>query len=300
MTQDKKVLILGGSGYLGRHLFAALGSEKSLATYNNSPIPGGAYFNSLTMRLVDILVDPEIYSHAVILLGDTKPDSCAADIARSRALNVDSINSILGELQHWRIKPIFASTEVVFDGVKGNYIESDEVKPILVYGQQKVEIEGYLKQSFDDYLIVRPALIYGSQRADGTILSTWLDSIEKGQTSYCAYDYVCSPIHIDDVVHAITKLIETDANGIFHLAGHNAYSRLELYQILLAQVNEISPVQLEPISCSMHDFNLLERRPLNVSMRPDKLVEFTGMAIRDVKDAAGLLATLAFEGQPGG
>ena len=139
MTHDKKVLIIGGSGYLGKHLFSALGPENSIATYNNSPMQGGIYFNSLTMSLGDILDDPGGFSHAVILLGDTKPDSCAADIERSRALNVQSIKSIISELLDWDVKPVFASTEVVFDGTKGGYVESDDVKPILVYGEQKVE-----------------------------------------------------------------------------------------------------------------------------------------------------------------
>lgn len=293
---NKRILILGASGFLGRHLFRTLGSERAVATFNNSPILGGVHFDSLSMGMLDILEAPEAFSHAVILLGDTKPDNCALDIAKSRALNVDSIKNILYDLQRWNIKPMFTSTEVIFDGIKGNYVESDEVNPILTYGKQKVEIERFMQDQFEDYLIIRPALIYGSERADGTILSTWLDSIEKGEVSHCAYDYVCSPIHIDDVVAAIINLVEIEANGIYHLAGHSAYSRLELYNILLGQVNQIYPVDLEPISCSMHDFNLMEKRPLNVSMKPDKLVSATGLVIKDVKDACGLLAEDAFRG----
>lgn len=300
MIFNNKVLILGGSGFVGRHLSEALGPDKSLATYNNGYVSGGVYFNSLTMKLADIVDDPSKFSHAVILLGDTKPDSCAENIELSQALNVDSIKSILTELKEWGVKPVFTSTEVIFDGSKGNYVESDEVNPILTYGKQKVAIEKHLSQTFDDYLIMRLALIYGSERQDGTILSAWLDSIEKGITSSCAYDYVCSPIYIDDVVQSFISLIDVNAQGIIHVAGSKPYSRLEIYQILLDQVKEIYPVDLDPISCSMHDFNLRERRPLNVSMKPDKLLSTTGIVIRELTDVCGLLAKQAFQTQLSG
>jgi dTDP-4-dehydrorhamnose reductase len=297
-TDQPKFLILGGSGYVGRNLFAKLGLEKAVATYNNTPLPHGVYFDSLTTKLVDILVNPVMFSHAIILLGDTKPDSCAADIEKSSALNVDSIKSILEDLKRWGIKPVFTSTEVVFDGIKGDYTEIDEVSPILTYGSQKVEIERYLQQHFGEYLIARPALIYGSQSGDGTILTTWMRSIEKRETSKCAHDFISSPIHIEDVVEGLIRLMDVGANGVFHLSGHKPYSRLEIYQTLLDQVNEYSPVDLEPISCSIHDFNLREARPLNVSMKPDKLVKATGVAVRDLEEVSRIVVRDSFKAQP--
>ena len=57
---------------------------------------------------------------------------------------------------------------------------------------------------------------------------------------------------------------------------------------------------IQPISCSMHDFNLLEKRPLIVSMKPDKLVKSTGLAIKDVKEVCRTLAKHAFEQLPSG
>ena len=300
MTDGKKILILGGSGYVGKHFFAALGPDRAIATYNNTPFPEAVHFNSLTMSIADIVDDPGKISHALILLGDTKPDRCAEDEEKSQALNVDSIKAILEHVKRWGIKPVFASTEVVFDGTKGNYVESDDPNPIIIYGRQKFEIESYLQRHFGDYLIARLALIYGSQPGDGTILTNWLDTIEKRVTTYCAYDYICSPIHIDDVVEGLIGLIDADANGIFHLSGHKPYSRLEIYRTLLDQVNEYTPTHLEPISCSMHDFNLREKRPLIVSMKPDKFVKFTGLAIRDVKEVCRTLVKHALEHQPSG
>lgn len=188
------VLILGGSSYIGQHLWSRLGPDKAIATYYTNPIPGGMYFDSLSMDLADIIDTPETISHAVILFGDTNPETCAADKAKSQALNVDSIKRVLEYLRYWRIKPIFISSEHVFDGTKGNYIESDPVTPILTYGQQKAEIERYLQDHFDEFVIIRLAKVFGAHRGDGTLFTNWLDDINRRQIIYCAHDQIFSPI----------------------------------------------------------------------------------------------------------
>jgi dTDP-4-dehydrorhamnose reductase len=237
------------------------------------------------MRLSDLAGLPGSVSHAVVLLGDTKPESCAADIQQSHAVNVESIKSVLGQLSAWGVKPVFTSTESVFDGTQGGYAESDTPYPILTYGRQKVEIEEYLQERFEEFLIARLALTFGSLPGDGTIFTGWLDSIEAEETVRCAYDQVCSPIHIDDLVEALVRLIELDCNGIFHVAGPKAHSKLQLFQILLAELGDDLSVEPKVVPCSIHDFKVLEKRPLNVSMRPDKLVDATGVNISDVHAA---------------
>ena len=75
--QDKKVLILGSSGFIGKHLFEELGKENAIATYHSRSIEGGIHFDALSMKLSDIVKNPSNISVAIILLGNTKIDSCA-------------------------------------------------------------------------------------------------------------------------------------------------------------------------------------------------------------------------------
>ena len=206
----RRVLILGGSSFVGRHLAARFGPDRALATYCRTPMDAGVYFDALTMRVSEILTTPEDFSHAVILLADTGPDSCAADPARSWQLNVQSILTILAELSRWDIMPVFASSEFVFDGAKGNYTEDDVPQPILTYGKQKLAVERYLEEQEGRSLIVRFSKIVGAQRGDGTLFANWLEAIEQGQTTTirCAADQIFSPIAIEDVIEAIVCLIE--------------------------------------------------------------------------------------------
>ena len=275
-------MILGGSGYVGRHLFQRLGPEQAIATYCAQPLEGGVRFDALTMSLTDVIQAPETISHAVILLGDTSPDRCVEDLARSQALNVDSIISILQQLRRWNIKPIFTSTESVFDGTKGNYRETDEAVPILAYGRQKLEIERYLQSQSYQSVILRLAKVFGSQPQDGTMFTGWMDAVATGETIYCAYDQVCSPIHVNDVAEGIIRVIDADCSGLFHVASRQPYAKIELLEMLLSEVRKYSTVRSEVVPMSINDFPVKERRPLNLSMRPDKFLNSTGLQIDDM------------------
>jgi len=282
----KKVLILGASSFVGRHLFSRLGADNAIGTYCANSIEGGLHFDSTSMKLTEIIDDHSGISCAVVLMGDTNPETCAADKQRSRKLNVESIKSILKYLKQWRIKPIFTSSEFVFDGEKGNYQESDTPRPILTYGRQKLEIEEYLEDNFKDFAILRLSKVFGSDLGDRTIFSKWLDLIIKDSNVAipCADDQVFSPIFVNDVVESIIRLIDRDSCGIFHLAGKMAFARIELLEMLLWQLNKYRRLKVKVIPRSIRDFNLLEKRPLDVSMRPEKLVKALGLRLSNTED----------------
>ena len=235
------------------------------------------------MSLSDVLGPSERIAQAVILLGDTDPESCAADLKRSEALNVDSVVAVIRYLTGRRIKPVFISSELVFDGTKGGYTESDPVNPVLTYGRQKVEVEKYLRSFCDSYAVVRLAKVFGGEPGGGTLFTRWLAAIERGETIRCATDQIFSPIFVDDAAEGIVRLIDADAGGLFHLAGAKAYRRIELLEMLLSRLNGRLREDVKVVRCSIHDFKLREKRPLDVSMRPDKFLEATGMKLKDAE-----------------
>ncbi len=283
MTGGGRILVLGASSFVGRHLLRHLGPARAVGTYCSTPFPGGIAFDALTDRLAQIVDDPAAFSHAVVLLGDTEPDSCVRDSQHSQALNVDSVCRIFDQLTEMGIKPVFTSTEFVFDGRRGNYDEEDDARPILLYGRQKLDAESYLNGLGVPHAILRLAKVFGGELGDGTLFTNWLDQFHPGAVITCAQDQIFSPVHIDDVTTAITRVIERDLSGLFHLSGNKAFRRIELLQILLAAFSSATGVRDITIKpCSIHDFDLSEARPVNVSMRSDKLARATSMTFRDI------------------
>jgi dTDP-4-dehydrorhamnose reductase len=276
-----KILILGASSYVGRALCNRLDRHDRIATYRSTPIENAIFFDALTMDITTILTSHPGITHAVILLGDTNPETCAAAPRQSHALNVTSIKDIIDTVTAYGIRVIFTSTEFVFDGNKGGYREDDQASPILLYGLQKVAIEKHLIDQGKEYSILRLAKIYGSTPGDGTLFTKWLDEIQNSSQSIkCAADQTFSPVHIDEVVSGIMKVIEHDSQGIFHLSGPQPYKRIDLLKMLLKIYVHYNSQRIEIIPCSIHDFKLQEKRPKDVSMMPDKLVAATGWEVR--------------------
>jgi dTDP-4-dehydrorhamnose reductase len=246
------------------------------------------------MELQQAIPDLEGFSHAVILLANARPDDCARNPEASRALNVTAVRAMIDRLAESSVCPVFASTEAVFDGRKGDYVENDAASPILLYGKQKAEIEAYLEDQIPDALILRIASTYGSDPVGDGVIAKWYRTVASGvETVKCADDYIASPVHVEDVVEAVLRLVEGGRHGTYHIAGPQSLSRQEMFETLLEEMRRAGPVDVEVVSCSIDDFPTEERRPRNISMRPDKLVAQTGLMPRDLRSACRHLVAVA-------
>jgi dTDP-4-dehydrorhamnose reductase len=279
-----EILVLGGSSFVGRELTERLGG-KAIPTYNSSPFVSGIMFDATTMRITDIIQDPQAISHAIILVGDTQPNSCFDDKERSQAINVDGIERIIDDLIECDIRPVFTSSEFVFDGEKGGYVETDPAEPILLYGKQKLAIERYLQSVSDDFAILRLAKIFGVKPNDGTFFTSMLHAIEGSSEIRCAADQKFSPVYVGDVVNVILASIEAPLHGVFHVAGPEGKTRLQFLEIMINEVKKYRSVDTSINACSINDFQLPEARPIDVSMRPDKLVAATGISLLSAEEA---------------
>lgn len=274
-----KALVLGGSSFVGRHLVECLGPARAVGTFFAHPVARGLYYDARHTRIAD-LIDGHDFSHAVILFGNANPDSCARDPERTRQLNVERTKEAIEEICASNIVPVFASTESVFDGARGGYSETDAVRPLLRYAAQKVEIEQFLQEHCDRYLILRLGRVFGSRRGDGTLLTAWLEQLEANRDIRCASDQVFSPIPVSEVSAGIVELMQRDCAGIFHLCGTEAMNRCRMLEALMAQYERYRPCGSSIVPCRLADFETVEARPLDLSMKPDKIIDATGITIR--------------------
>jgi len=109
----------------------------------------------------------------------------------------------------------FYSSDMVFDGATGGYTEDAPLSPASAYGAMKVQAEALVQAEHPGAQIVRTSLV-------------------RGQPVTLFADEWRSPTHVDDLARASWELASLDVAGVFHMAGPERLSRLELGRILCA------------------------------------------------------------------
>ena len=198
--------------------------------------------------------------------------------------------NVLSRLKEWAIKPIFFSTDAVFNGTNGGYSELDKAEPVMVYGKQKLTVEEYIRSNFDKYLIFRIAKTFGINKKDrNVIFPKWIDSFNNQSKIKCAYDCRISPIYIDDIAETINQLLNTDNTGTYHLGGPNSYTLLELFEMLYREFRKYSSKKVALIPIQFNDFDDCEEWwPLDCSLNSDKLTKLINHDFMTVEEACSL------------
>jgi len=273
------ILVLGASSFIGRHFIKAQG-DRAIGTHLNNPFPDTVFYDATRMPLSDILPTGIKFSHAVLFYAESGVDECKQDIKKSQVINVASVKLIIDDLIKNNIKPVFMSSEYVFDGSKGNYTEEDQANPNTVYGTQKLEIEKYLQSYCKEYAILRLAKVFSTDPKGNTILCKWFNQICQSEEIQCAIDQVFSPIHVDDVVAMISAVIELNSNGIFNISNRQSCSRFQMLNIL----TDCLKTDVRIKQCRLEDLTFLDNRPRDLSLNPEKIIKTTGIRPKAIRE----------------
>ena len=205
---------------------------------------------------------PALVIHCAAL---SRTGACEQDPARARHINVDATRALAAAARD--IPFIFLSTDQVFDGSKGQYVETDAVHPLNVYGQTKAEAEQVVLEN-PVHSIVRIALTAGtSPTHDRSFVEDMLRAAGKGTKLTLFTDEFRCPIPAGPLVRALWEFAAQPRAGLYHLGGSERLSRWEIGELLARRYPELRP-WIQPGSVA--DYHGPPRPP-DLSMRSDKM-----------------------------
>ena len=218
-----RLLITGGSSYLGQHLVPkALNRHRCLYTFftlDPLRLPAGARLDIRDREAADDLVQswkPDAIIHTA---GSNRSEDMEVVILRG-AENIARAASQVGA------RLIHISTDVIFDGLKAPYREEDNPTPVHAYGSAKAAAEEIIS-SHPDHVIIRTSLIYGLDIMDAS--TQWIVAAMKaGETVTLFTDQVRNPIWAETLSAACIELCHSSYIGILNVAGRQVLSRAEL------------------------------------------------------------------------
>ncbi|MFC3213231.1 complex I NDUFA9 subunit family protein [Novosphingobium panipatense] len=219
----KIVTILGGSGFVGRHLAQELfarGARLRIAARH----PRRAF----SIRTLGNLGYAQFVSVDI-----TKPQSLAAVFAGSDVV-VNLVGAFSGNLdavQGKGLNEVAAAAKAagVAAFVHVSALGADAGSDVA-YSRTKAEGEAAVRAGFPEATIIRPSLMFGP---DDRFLNTFAELISRlPALPVLAAGARIQPVFVDDVAHAIANaLCEAAARGrTFELAGPEVITMLELNQ----------------------------------------------------------------------
>jgi dTDP-4-dehydrorhamnose reductase len=264
----KKLLITGISGFLGYHLAKlAIDKFEVYGLYNNTPfaMPGitalkcnlGNY-----LELGDLIedIEPEIVIHTAALANAA---FCQQNPDKSFEINVEATENIAGICADLAIPFVFTSTDLVFDGKKGNYNESDAPNPLNTYAEHKVIAEEKSFKIYPESAIFRLPLMFGGAIPHiETYLHNFVAAVQAGNPQTLFTDEYRSVCGAKSIAQGILQLYNYK-DGILHLAGLEKISRFE-YGEKICEAFKLDKEYLIP--SLQKNLNTGTPRPADVSM----------------------------------
>jgi dTDP-4-dehydrorhamnose reductase len=235
-----RIIVTGGSGFLGWNLCRELRKKHIVfGSYFSHPcVPDGCSPFKLNLSSYKEIEDtiqhikPHIIIHTAAL---PNPDFCEKNKKLAKKVNCEATRKIAQFCQEGRIKLIYISTDLVFNGEKGSYTEEDHADPVNYYGETKLQGEIAVRELLADALILRVSLMFGWGNGVNGCFTDWmLSALVKGKKLNLFIDQYRTPTLVNDTVTSIIKVIENPVEaGVFHLAGPERVSRAEFGRVFV-------------------------------------------------------------------
>ncbi len=179
------------------------------------------------LRQVFLDVRPAALIHAAAL---ADIDYCQVNQAEAQAVNVEVTQRLVELCRQCGTRMVYCSTDSIFDGARGRYVEADTPSPPNFYAETKVQAESIVREQLENWVIARLALVLGLPLLErgNSFLARMLASFQQGSPVQMPVNEIRTPIDVITLGRALLELAGGDFRGIVHLAGNSRLNRLEL------------------------------------------------------------------------
>ncbi|WP_424216955.1 SDR family oxidoreductase (plasmid) [Streptomyces sp. BI20] len=225
-----RILVVGGSGHLGRSLVrrALAAGHRTASTYHRRPAPEGTPDGVDRYRL-DIR-DPD---RIAALFRRFAPDAVVTCVSggADREVTADGPARVARIAAETGVRLVHVSSDAVFAGDRAAaYTEDDAPDPVTPYGVAKADADAAVLAAHPGALVGRPSLVVGDGRSRHERLV--LDLAAGRRAGALFTDEIRCPVHVADLAEALLEGAARGLSGVLHLGGADPVSRYELGRLL--------------------------------------------------------------------
>jgi dTDP-4-dehydrorhamnose reductase len=266
-----RLLVTGASGLLGNKIVEfAKHDYEVIPLYNTKPLHPNSLKLDITnqsrvLRLFNKL-KPHILIHTA---SETNVDKCETQKEHAWKINVEGTRNIALACNKANAKLFYISTDYVFDGKKGLYIEEDKPNPINYYGVTKLEGENQVIHHCKNYAILRTSVLYGCHPWKQNFATWAINQLKQNKEITVVEDHYNTPTLADNLAEITIEAIQKNLQGLYHASGSERISRYEFAQ-QIARTFHLDPNLIKPIK--MRQLAAwIAKRPKDSSLNTDKI-----------------------------
>jgi len=278
------VLIIGASSLAGSAIYRRLsGKHEVTGTYHPKAVPQFLPLDIRDKSAVENTVTKINPDVIILTAAITAVDFCQIHREEAASVNTRGTLNVLECAKKTNAKPVFFSTDYIFDGKNGPYEEEDGPNPLNYYGEEKLSMEGVIQKSCDQHLIIRTCSIYGYQPDGLNFAMRVLNRLSAGHEMKVVTDQYNSPTQADNLAEGVCKLIEMKKNGIYNLGGSDYVNRFEFAEAIAESFN-LDKRLLTKIRTD--ELKQTAPRPLRGGFKMDKIIKETGFKPLGIREGA--------------
>lgn len=267
----KRILVIGASGGIGKHLIRYLMPHQHLQLTTAGRTPEDDYF--LDLAQINTRDDvpkgfPE-FDTVVLLSALSNIAACETQPKDAMQINAMVVQHLYRTIRakHW----ILFSTNQVFGGDKANPRREDKTSAVSQYGISKVAMETMFASDTDSVAILRLTKVIMPEQP---FLKQSLQKLRNGESVTAFANMNMAPISVSDVCQYVFALLERFAGGLHQLSGQRDVS---YYDTLFRLANKLGA---DPSKVQASDTEL--SCPKNTALFVDTLEKELGFNSPDI------------------
>lgn len=240
-----KILIIGASGLVGGNClkyfkdkgFEVLGTHFSFETEQTVFFDTLDIYNPKNKAIHDFKADVILNCGALTFV-----DYCEDHQEESYKLTVLSNKSVVDYAKENEAKYVYISTDYIFDGKSGPYLEDDTPNPISIYGKHKYEAEQYIyKELVNNCLVLRITNVYGDEIRNKNFIARIIEKAKNKEkiSLKLPIDQYATPINAADIARALYLLLKDNHKGVFNISSTDYLNRCQLAERILSYFSDL-------------------------------------------------------------
>ncbi len=295
-----RILITGASGLLGINIAYEASYQYQVIGVTNRLAIKSDRFELIAQDLlapgaVEKLIDqvqPDWVIHCAAL---ANLEACEANPQQAKKLNSELPGKLAAIVARGGARLLHVSTDAVFDGIRGEYSETDLPNPLSTYARTKLAGEYAVAEANPDAIIARVNLFGWSLTGKRSLAEFFFNNLQARNPMLGFTDIFFCPLLANHLACIFIHMLSADLSGLFHVVSNQSISKYD-FGVEIARRFGLDPTLITPTS--INSAGLQAVRSPNLTLSNNKLSTALNTPLPNLYHGLTRFHSLYHEGYP--